>query len=359
MRYLRAALAGVTRDLRLAIVPLVFWPFLLSAQNLPIASGQPKFLGSAYSAPQAKDFATYWNQVTPESAGKWGRVEATRGVMNWTDLDTAYNVAKTNGFPFKLHTLVWGNQQPAWIETLPRAEQLSEITHWFDAVAARYPDVDFIDVVNEPLHDPPNSPGNGGGNYIRALGGSGATGWDWVITSFRMARARFPHAKLMLNEYSVTSNSAAMKRYIAIIGLLQAEDLIDAVGVQGHAFETRSETPMYVQRANLDRLASTGLPIYITELDIDGPTDAIQLADYQRVFPMFWRHPAVKGVTLWGFRPGNWRAAEGACIVFNDGTERPAMQWLRAYVSGRSSEQQSNSSQSPQPAGANTTCQKQ
>ena len=45
-----------------------------------------------------------------------------------------------------------------------------EIQEWFAAVAARYPDIDFIDVVNEPLHDPPDGPGNG--NYIDALGGS-------------------------------------------------------------------------------------------------------------------------------------------------------------------------------------------
>jgi endo-1,4-beta-xylanase len=298
----------------------------------PIATGQAKFLGDAYSAAQAKSFTAYWNQVTPENGGKWGSVEATRDVMNWSDLDTAYNLAKANGFPFKMHTLVWGNQQPAWIETLSPAEQLVEITQWFDAVAARYPDLDFIDVVNEPLHDPPNSPGNGGGNYIEALGGSGATGWDWVLTAFRMARARFPHAKLMINEFSVTNNSTDMQRYVDIIRLLQAEDLIDAVGVQGHAFSTRPVTPMSVHMANLDLLASTGLPIYISELDIDGPTDEIQLADYQRIFPVFWEHPAVQGITLWGFRPGHWRTAQGAYLVLDNGAERPAMKWLQAYV---------------------------
>jgi endo-1,4-beta-xylanase len=294
----------------------------------PIATGKAKFLGDAYSPPQATSFTAYWNQVTPENGGKWGSVESTRDVMSWTDLDAAYNVAKTNHFPFKMHNLIWGQQQPAWIETLQPAEQLVEIQQWFDAVAARYPDIDFIDVVNEPLHNQPV--GAGHGNYLEALGGSGASGWDWVLNSFRMARAKFPHAKLLINEFSVTNDTSAAQRYVEIIRLLQAEHLIDGIGVQGHAFETRTDAA--TQKSNLDLLAATGLPIYISELDIDGPTDEVQLADYQRIFPVFWEHPAVKGVTLWGFRPGHWRTAQGDYIVLDNGAERPAMRWLQAYV---------------------------
>ena len=294
----------------------------------PIATGQPKFLGGVSSPSQALNFTAYWNQVTPENAGKWGSVEATRDVMNWGALDTAYALAKNNGFPFRMHTLIWGNQQPAWIEALPPAEQREEIEEWFAAVAARYPDIDFIDVVNEPLHDPPDGPGNG--NYLAALGGAGGSGWEWVLESFRLARRYFPSAGLGINEFSVTNNTADAQRYIGIITLLQAEALIDTVGVQGHAFSTR--VPSSVTTANLDLLATTGLPIYVTELDIDGPTDEVQLADYQRIFPAFWEHPAVRGITLWGYRPGHWRTAQGAYIVYDNGAERPAMVWLKEYV---------------------------
>ena len=44
-----------------------------------------------------------------------------------------------------------------------------------------------------------------------------------------------------------------------------------------------------------------GLPIHITELDIPGNDDPVQLANYQRIFPVFWEHPAVAGITLWGY----------------------------------------------------------
>ena len=87
-------------------------------------------------------FTQYFNQVTPENAGKWGSAAGTTrtAAMRWTTLDTAYNFAQTNGFPFNFHVLVWGNQQPAWMAKLPAEEQLIEIKKWFAAVADALPE---------------------------------------------------------------------------------------------------------------------------------------------------------------------------------------------------------------------------
>lgn len=295
-----------------------------------MALGKSKFLGGAYGGPQSLNFAAYFNQVTPENGGKWGTVEAVRDVMAWGELDAAYAFAREHALPFKLHVMVWGNQQPAWIESLPPREQREEIEEWFSEVARRYPVLDTVEVVNEPLHDPPNKPGEGGGNYLAALGGDGKTGWDWVLESFRLGRRYFPNSRLMLNDFSILNSPADARRYKAIIELLQKERLIDAVGVQGHAFATHG--PLEVMRENLDLLASTKLPIFVTELDIDGIDDGEQLAEYQRVFPLFWEHPAVHGVTLWGYRPGMWRTAQGAFLALTNGAERPALVWLQQYV---------------------------
>jgi endo-1,4-beta-xylanase len=252
--------------------------------------------------------------------------------MDWSALDEAYQFAKKHGFAFHMHVLAWGQQQPSWIRSLPPAEQRRAVEAWFDAVAKRYPDLDFVEVVNEPLHHPPSGMRKDGGHYIDALGGSGASGWDWIITAFRLARERFPHAKLLINDYDITHSDTNTRRYRHIIDLLQKEHLVDGIGLQEHAFETNTDVAMSVHRANLDLLAATGLPIYITELDIDGRDDAVQLAAYERVFPVFWTHPSVRGVTLWGFRPGLWRSEKGAYLVHNDGSERPALTWLRHYV---------------------------
>lgn len=299
----------------------------------PLAHKQPKFVGNIYSPSQRQNFEYYWNQVIPENAGKWGSVEATRNVMNWSELDAAYKLAKDNGFPFNFHVLIWGAQQPSWINSLSKDEQLKEIREWFQAVAYRYPDIDFLQVVNEPLpgHNPPD--GNSGrANYKEALGGNGATGWDWVINAFRLAREIFPNkTKLMINDFNIVNSTSNTSQYLRIIRLLQKENLIDAIGIQGHAFSTSNATSLQMKR-NLDSLASTGLPIYVTELDIDGPTDDVQLNEYKRVFPVLYEHPGVRGITLWGWRPGLWRNEQRAYLINPDGTERPALLWLRNYL---------------------------
>lgn len=306
----------------------------------PLAEGTGKWLGSAYSGPQVEDFEAYWNQVTPENAGKWGSVEGRRDTMNWAELDAAYELAKENGMAFRLHVLLWGNQQPGWIADLPVEEQREEIEEWFTAVAERYPDLDYVEVVNEPLHDPPDDPEDGG--YIEALGGTGETGWDWVITAFEMAREIFPETtKLLINDYNILSSMNNARRYVQLVRLLQERGLIDGIGVQGHAFSTRG--PVAGMVAVLDTLAATGLPIQVTEMDVDGnpneddsltdeESDQNQLETMQRIFPALWAHPAVEGITFWGWRPGLWRHSQEAYLVRPNGEERPALVWLRGYL---------------------------
>ncbi|GAA4381191.1 endo-1,4-beta-xylanase [Hymenobacter koreensis] len=322
-------------------------PVTFTPSGPPMAQGKSKFLGGVYSTSQKPFFNRYFNQVTPENAGKWGSVEATRNQMNWAELDSAYNLARRNGFPFKMHTLIWGQQQPIWIETLSPADQLAEINEWFAAVAQRYPNIDQIEVVNEPTNDlplngstgnnGPNNPGGGAGNYYNALGGAGTTGWDWVITSFQLARQYFPNSQLMINDYSVINTQANAQRYLGIVNLLVQRNLVDAVGIQGHAFSTRG-VPAATLASNLTLLASAGKPLYITELDIDGVNsagqldDAVQLTEYQRIFPTLWEHPAVRGITLWGYRPGHWRTTQVAYLANADNTERAALVWLKNYV---------------------------
>ncbi|HMQ06029.1 MAG TPA: endo-1,4-beta-xylanase [Saprospiraceae bacterium] len=326
-----------TRITSLFTVVFIFNISILFSQNdtEPIAQSHSKFLGNIYSPPQISQFTQYWNQVTPENAGKWGSVERIRNEMNWTALDAAYKLAKDNGFPFRFHVLIWGNQQPDWIENLDQFEQLDEIQEWFSLVAERYPDIDYLEVVNEPIHDPPNQPGEGGGNYMNAMGGTGGTGWDWVIYAFQLARQHFPNAKLMINEYNIINNANNIATYRQIIRELKNRNLIDGIGVQGHAFSTTVASS--VIKANLDLLAEENLPIQITEMDIDGPTDEIQLNEYKRIFPILWEHPAVEGITLWGWRPGLWRQQQRAYLINDDGSERPALVWLREYVESTTS----------------------
>lgn len=313
--------------------------FHLAAE--PLAEGKARFLGCIFSPTSEPKLEKYWNQVVPENSGKWGSVERRRDRMNWANLDNAYNLAQAQGFPFRHHVLIWGKQQPSWMNDLSSSDQRAEIEEWFSAVATRYPGIDYLEVVNEPLNAPPDG-NNGRANYIAALGGTGPSGWEWVLESFRLARQYFPGTQLVLNEYNVIRNNDNTTNYLALIGLLQAEDLIDVIGFQGHAFTT-GPASVGAMTSSINRFEATGLPVMVTEMEIDGAVfvdsdwiqdDALQLSEYQRVFPLFWEHPAIVGVTLWGWRPGLWRDAEMAYLQNIDGTERPALQWLRHYLTG-------------------------
>ena len=150
-----------------------------------------------------------------------------------------------------------------------------------------------------------------------------------------------------MNEYNVINNNTATQNYIKIINLLKSDTLIDGIGEQAHAFTTNGVSSAILKN-NLDLLAGTGIPIYLTEMDIDGLSDPVQLKEYQRVFPLFWTHPAVKGITLWGFRTGLWRNAQGAYLITQSGVERPAMKWLKAYVNDTLTLMQSLTISSPE-----------
>lgn len=302
--------------------------FVATTSYAQMAKGKCKFLGNIINGSVPIDFYDYWNQVTPENGGKWGSVEATQDVMKWHDLDVAYHAAKDQGLLFKQHTFVWGQQQPNWIGTLSAEEQAKEVEEWIMEFCERYPDTDFIDVVNEPLHETPV--------YAEAIGGAGETGYDWVIWAFEKAKEHCPKAKRILNDYGIINDGNATDKYIKIINLLMERQLIDYIGEQGHFFE---DVLTQTLTGNLDKLAATGLPVLISEYDVNIAFDDGQRLRYETQFTALWEHPVVQGITLWGYRQDEtWqqysfliRVGSGA---ESKGPERPAMGWLKDYVKG-------------------------
>jgi endo-1,4-beta-xylanase len=293
---------------------------LSSSAEAQLAKDKCKFLGNVIAGSVPSDYKTYWNQVTPENAGKWESTEPTRDNMLWDGLDVAYNYAVANSLLFKQHNFVWGQQQPDWMANLSAPEQKEEVEEWIKSYCEKYPETDFIDVVNEPLHAVPG--------YRNALGGAGTTGWDWVIWTFEKARQYCPNAKLHLNDYGIINNTGATTAYLTIINLLKERNLIDGIGEQGHGFETAAIGTL---TSNLQRLADTGLPIYITEYDVNLSDDTQQRSRYEEQIKVFWNHESVRGITLWGYRQGaTW--IPNSYLVRTNGTERPALAWLKSYI---------------------------
>lgn len=305
----------------------IFTLFMCLVHVVPLhaqlAEGQDKFLGNIHTQGQTPlNFDLYWNQLTPGNAGKWASCEQARDDFNyWLWMDRAYDHAREFGLEFKEHTLVWGHSsgEPSWMSSVPEDEQMEEVLEWFDALSERYPDLEMIDVVNEPLHAPPS--------YTEALGGDGETGWDWVIWCYEQARIYFPNAALILNEYNVLNYTTTCDEFLVLVELLQERGLIDGIGLQAHSLESIDMTTI---ERNMEVMAATGLDIYISELDLRGDDDT-QLALYQEIFPYLWEHPSVKGITLWGYLEGDMWRSEAYLLAADGVTERPALQWLREY----------------------------
>jgi endo-1,4-beta-xylanase len=282
-----------------------------------------KFCGNITSLGQVRsDFIEYWDQITPENEGKWGSVEPARDDMRWSGLDAAYQYAKEHDIPFKQHTFVWGSQQPGWIAGLSQSEQRAEVEEWIRLYCERYPDTEMIDVVNEP---PPHTTPV----YAAALGGAGASGYDWIVQAFEWADQYCPSAILILNDYNTIEYGNDNDHFIDIVNRIVAAGApIDAIGAQAHAAHSMSTTTV---KMYLDKLAATGLPIYISEYDINQANDEAQRQVMESQFAMFWEHEAVVGITLWGYIEGQtWLDNTG--LMSSGGDQRPAMTWLMDYL---------------------------
>lgn len=283
-----------------------------------------KFVGNITTRNQVRsDFVTYWDQITPENEGKWGSIEPTRDRMNWAGTDAVRDYARQHGMPYKGHTLVWGSQQPDWIAGLSASEQRAEVEEWIREFCTRYPDVAMIDVVNEP---PPHTTPS----YMNAIGGAGTSGYDWIVQSFVWAHQYCPNAVLMLNDYNNIEYEADVQRTIDIVqAIVAAGAPIDAVGAQSHDVY---KLPTSTVSGFINRVATqTGLPIYITEYDIDLASDTEQSAVMEAQFPMFWSNRNVVGITIWGYVSGStWKDNTG--LMSSGGLHRPAMVWLMDFL---------------------------
>jgi GH35 family endo-1,4-beta-xylanase len=165
------------------------------------------------------------------------------------------------------------------------------------------------DVVNEPFAD---------NDLMKILGDDAVAEW------FKAAREADPAAKLYLNETNVPTSPPADERYSALYDrarhIKELGAPIDGVGMQAH-FGQNVQPPEQLLGI-YDRFASLGLPVRITELDIDSNDEKLQ-ADYFRDFlTASFSHPNINGVMIWGFwESAHWRP--NAAMYRKDWSPRP------------------------------------
>ncbi len=313
-----------------------------------LADNAAKFVGNITTRGQVRsDFGTYWNQITAENECKWASIEGTRGNYNWSGCDAAYNWAKQNGGHFKFHALVWGSQYPNWLNGLSVEETKKAITAWFDAVAKRYPDLEMIDVVNEAIRTGNGQYHSGYGNnnnIIPALGGDNNGDYNFVTTAFKMARERWPNAILIYNDYN-TVQWQKNEGIQLIQTILKNGAPVDAYGLQAHDMMSQGGgaggTGGGGTCLNINTLKSvieeiwtkTQIPMYISEYDIATSDDNVQKQCYQEQISYFMENEHIAGITLWGYIYGATWTTDGNSGIIRDGQDRPAMTWLKEYLS--------------------------
>lgn len=146
---------------------------------------------------------------------------------------------------------------------------------------------------------------------------------DW----FRTAAQAAPETKLYINDYDiVTGDEKQQATYERLIEYIQDTGApIDGVGLQAH-FDSRSEAVDPTEfRALLDRLASLGVSLKVTEYDTTGEdwTEQAEAEHLKTVLRTVYSHLAAEGFLMWGFWDGeHWR--NNAPLFREDWSKKPA-----------------------------------
>ena len=302
-----------------------------------MSAGKGKYLANIIQRTDPGKYSTYWNGVTSENACKWGTIEATRGTYDWSGADEAYNYAKGQNLMFRYHAGVWASQFPTWILKLTKEEARAEVVKYLKLIAQRFPYADQIDLLNEQLraHQRDNQ------KFRELLGGPGTkeSDYDWQIWLYTEGRNIFPNTKLVLNDYGLEGDPKAIREQLQLFKVLRDRGIVDGFGTQAHAFNVDKPSADTI-KSHLNLMATSGLPIFVTELDMNGgirgnnANDSLQLNSFKKAIPAFWEHPAVAGITLWGYIAGTtWMSGTG--IVSKEGVENPSMMWLKNYIASR------------------------
>lgn len=256
-----------------------------------------RLLEESVDGDRYRGVVTQWfNRVVIENDLKWPQFEAdpalARRTVAWL---------RARDIPVRGHNLVWPGWQylpedlPALADD-PAALRQRIDRHILGETAYFAGQLMDWDVVNEPWsnHD------------LQDILGEGE-----LVRWFQLARQADPQARLFINDYenidAVDLDSAHPEGYRQIIAdLLNAGAPLDGIGLQGHF--TDYLTPPEQLLAAFDRFAVFGLPLLVTEFDVDTTDEALQ-ADYTRdLLTAAFSHPAVDGVLTWGFWEGtHWR----------------------------------------------------
>lgn len=201
---------------------------------------------------------------------------------------------RKNGIRMKAHCLLWPSDRwlPERIRPLRGEALRTALTQSIDErlPMLKGPGIENLDVVNElkTEHEVVDR-----------------VGLDPIVEYFKKTRAAFPKADLVYNDYATFEGEGGGGEPFRVAldwtkRLKAAGAPITLSGWQAHFGEDL--TPPEKVWALIDRWhKETGLPLEITEFDVN-TRDEVAQADYLRDLLTCWfAHPQTRGFTIWGF----------------------------------------------------------
>ncbi|HUO08394.1 MAG TPA: endo-1,4-beta-xylanase [Phycisphaerae bacterium] len=285
-----------------------------------------------------------FNTLEPSNAGKWSNNEATQGVVTMSYVDTLLKYATSNNMDVRMHNLIWGAQQPAWVNTLLTNAQSSNATLAASAKASlmtainnrisyyvggkiagttipRGDAIQEMDVLNEALRTAP---------YWKIFGASGvAQVYNNVAKA--AAAAGNPNLRLYTNEYNVFTYSSDPSTSLSdpyanwyrqevddIRNAMPGQPTVSGVGVQYYADGNITlHSPARMMQV-MQNLSVTGLPISLTEFQVssDAPSDAVVSQILTETMRMMYGSPNATTFGLWTFWAGQ-NAPNDAAFLYD------------------------------------------
>ncbi|KAL1215825.1 Endo-1,4-beta-xylanase 5 [Cardamine amara subsp. amara] len=222
-----------------------------------------------------------------ENEMKWYSTEKVRGKEDYSTADAMLHFFKSHGIAVRGHNIVWADPrfQPGWVKSLSGNDFYNAVKQRVYSVVSRYKgQLAGWDVVNENLHF----------SYFESKMGPRAS-----YDIYTMAHNIDPTATMFMNEYNTLEQpkdgNSSPARYMQKLRELQSiKNIRLAIGLESH-FNTPNIAYM---RSALDTFAATGLPIWLTEIDIDAPPN-VRAQYFEQVLREGHAHPQVKGIVMW------------------------------------------------------------
>jgi endo-1,4-beta-xylanase len=269
------------------------------------AAADPSYFNeSAYQNTLRQQF----NQLQAENVMKFGPIHPAPTSYNFVPGDQLVAFAATNKMAVRGHTLVWYQQNPAWVSSISSPTDLAKaLQDHINTVVGHYrAQIYAWDVVNEAFNDD----GTIRSTIWSDSPGIGLSGTAYIEQAFRWAHAADPSALLFYNDYSNASiNAKSNVIYAMAQDFLNRGVPLHGIGLQMHL--TNANTDLSGIEPNIKRLTDLGLQVQFTELDVRLPVDASGNATpamlateaqiYQSATAICLKYPLCTAIQTWGF----------------------------------------------------------